>query len=279
MKRSRIFAPIYLTLVLIALYLPIVMVVLFSFNANPSRVNITFTGFSLQWYEQLFDAQRGFGGALATSLEVAAWSVSLASVLGTLGAVGLSRRAAAKTRAQKLAAGALAVGEQVSTLPIMIPEITLGIAFLAVFTALGLPFGMVTLVLAHTTFCVPYVFILVKSRLATMDFSLVEAARDLGAGARRAFFTVTLPQILPAVLSGALLSLAMSLDDFVISFFVNGAETTTLPLKVYSSVKVGVSPQVNALCTVMLGVVFLAVASGQLLSGGRRKKRGNSKQK
>lgn len=108
---------------------------------------------------------------------------------------------------------------------------------------------MITLVLAHTTFCVPYIFIIVKGRLAGMDPSIVEAARDLGASEARAFFDITLPLIAPGVVSGALLAFAMSMDDFIISFFVTGATTTTLPLKVYSSVKTGVSPQVNALCT------------------------------
>ena len=142
----------------------------------------------------------------------------------------------------------------------MVPEIILGMAFLAVFTFLDLPMGMFTLVLAHTTFCVPYIFIIVKGRLAGMDPSIVEAARDLGASEARAFFDITLPLIAPGVVSGALLAFAMSMDDFIISFFVTGATTTTLPLKVYSSVKTGVSPQVNALCTLTLFAVAVLVA-------------------
>lgn len=133
--------------------------------------------------------------------------------------------------------------------------------------------GKITLVIAHTSFCIPYILITVKSRLSTLDPSIEEAARDLGASPIRVFLTVTLPLAAPAVLSGCLLAFAMSMDDFVISFFVNGAETTTLPLKVYSSVKVGVTPQVNALCTVMLGAAFLLVAVGQLLSGARGKEK------
>ena len=138
-------------------------------------------------------------------------------------------------------------------------------AFLAVFTAVGLRFGMLTLILAHVTFCTPYIFIIVQGRLAGMDPSLAEASQDLGASPARTFREITLPLILPGVLSGVMLAFAMSLDDFVISFFVTGATTTTLPLKVYSSVKTGVSLQVNALCTLTLGAVAVAMAVKQLV--------------
>ena len=164
-----------------------------------------------------------------------------------------------------LAARASALMENIAILPIMVPEIILGVAFLLLFSALGLPSGMLTLVLAHTTFCVPYVYLLVKSRLSTIGEEYVLAARDLGASPMRALSTVTLPLVLPSVFSGALLALAMSLDDFVISFFVAGADTTTLPLKVYSSVRYGVSPQINALCTLMLIAVFLLVGLSQIV--------------
>ena len=156
-------------------------------------------------------------------------------------------------------------------LPIMIPEIILGMAFLAVFTAVGLRFGMLTLILAHVTFCTPYIFIIVQGRLAGMDPSLAEASQDLGASPARTFREITLPLILPGVLSGVMLAFAMSLDDFVISFFVTGATTTTLPLKVYSSVKTGVSLQVNALCTLTLGAVAVAMAVKQLVLDRPRK--------
>ena len=152
----------------------------------------------------------------------------------------------------------------------MIPEIILAVAFLALFTAAGMKLGMGTLVLAHTTFCTPYIFLLVKGRLADMDTNLESAARDLGAGPVKTFFTVTLPQILPGVLSGAMLAFAMSMDDFVISFFVTGSNVNPLPLVIYSSVKTGVSPQVNALCTLMLLFVFIVLGAG-LFRPARRK--------
>ena len=249
MRKSR-FAPVYLTLVLIALYLPIVVVVLYSFNANTSRFTFDFTGFSLQHYAGLLKDTKGLVAALKNSLILAGYSLALSVVLGTLDAVGMAKRSFRGMNA----------AQTLVTLPIMVPEIILGMAFLAVFTFLDLPMGMFTLVLAHTTFCVPYIFIIVKGRLAGMDPSIVEAARDLGASEARAFFDITLPLIAPGVVSGALLAFAMSMDDFIISFFVTGATTTTLPLKVYSSVKTGVSPQVNALCTLTLFVVAVLVA-------------------
>ena len=248
-RKSR-WSPVFLTLVLILMYLPIAVVALYSFNANASRYPSAFTGFSLQYYQALLRDTKGLLAALKNSLILAGISCGIAMVIGTLGAVGMAAR---KFRLQ----GAI---ETMAVLPIMVPEIILGMAFLAVFTFAGLRFGMLTLVLAHVTFCTPYVFIIVKGRLAGLDPSLIEASRDLGASPVRAFFTVTLPLILPGVLSGVMLAFAMSLDDFVISFFVTGATTTTLPLKVYSSVKTGVSLQVNALCTLTLAAVAIAMA-------------------
>lgn len=249
-KHRSPWAPLYLTLVLILLYLPIVVVVLYSFNANASRYPNEFTGFSLQHYKGLFQDTKGLLGALKSSLILAVCSCGASMIIGTLGAVGMSRQ---KFKGQ----GAV---ETLSILPIMVPEIILGMAFLAVFTAVGLKFGMLTLILAHVTFCTPYIFIIVKGRLAGMDPSLAEASRDLGASPARTFFEITLPLIMPGVLSGVMLAFAMSLDDFVISFFVNGATMTTLPIKIYSSVKTGVSLQVNALCTLMLAFVAAVMA-------------------
>ena len=246
-KRKSPWPALYLALVLILMYLPIAVVVLYSFNANTSRYPNEFTGFSLQFYQALFKDTKGLLGALKTSLILAVCSCGISMVIGTLGAVGMAKR---KFRGQ----GSF---ETLAMLPIMVPEIILGMAFLAVFTAVGLKFGMGTLILAHVTFCTPYIFIIVKGRLAGMDPSLEEASRDLGASPARTFLEITLPLIMPGVLSGVMLAFAMSLDDFVISFFVTGATTMTLPLKIYSSVKTGVSLQVNALCTLML--VFVAV--------------------
>lgn len=265
MKKNSAWANVYMAVILLLLYLPILVVVLFSFNSNPGRTaNFQFEGFSLQWYADLFDPVTGYGAPLRSSLTIALWSVLLSAVLGTLGAIGLVRRPERKSLLGRGAAAVMTAGEQVSVLPIMIPEIILGIALLALFTLLGLPFGMVTLVLSHVVFCVPYIYITVKGRLASLDPGLEEAARDLGASPLKVLTTITLPLALPAVISGCLLAFAMSMDDFVISFFVNGPHSNTLPLKIYSSVKVGVPPHVNALCTVMLAAVFLVVGFSQL---------------
>ena len=253
MSKKSIFAPVYLTIVLILLYLPIVIVVLYSFNANTSRFTFNFTGFSLQYYEGLLHDTKGLVAALMESLKIAVYSCLISLVLGTLGAMGMAR---AKMRGQ----GAL---EMITLLPVMIPEIILGMAFMAMYAFLNVKNDMFKLVASHVTFCVPYIYMVVKARLVGMDPSLNEAARDLGASPARAFFTVTLPLITPGVMSGTLLAFAMSLDDFVISFFVSDT-TVTLPLKIYSSVKTGVTLQVNALCTVVLVVVAVAVALGRL---------------
>jgi spermidine/putrescine transport system permease protein len=253
MKKKRVFAPIYMTVMLIFIYLPIAVVVFYSFNANDSRFTFHFTGFSLQYYEALLHDTKGLVAALLTSLELAVYSCGISVVIGTLGALGLAGK---KVKGSGLV-------ESVSMLPLMIPEIILGMAFMAVFTFAAIRSDMIKLVIAHVTFCVPYIYLTVKARLSGMDPSLVAAARDLGASPSRAFFTVTLPLILPGVLSGTLLAFAMSLDDFVISFFVSDT-TVTLPLKIYSSVKTGVSLQVNALCTVMLALVAIAIALARL---------------
>ena len=149
--------------------------------------------------------------------------------------------------------------------PIMVPEIILGMVFMVFFSLLSLPFGMTTLVLGHSAFCVPYVYMMVKARLIGIDKSYAEAARDLGARERQVFFDITLPLIAPAIASGMLLSFAMSLDDVVISIFVAGARISTLPVKIYTQLKTGVTPEINALCTLMLAVtIFLVLLSGRL---------------
>ena len=274
MKKNSPWASVYLALILLLLYLPILVVVLFSFNGNPGRTaNFQFEGFSLQWYRSLFDPMTGYGGPLRTSLLIAFWSVLLSSVLGTLGAIGLVRRPVRKSLLGKARSAALTLGEQVAVLPIMIPEIILGLSLLALFNLLRIPLGMLSLVLSHVVFCVPYIFITVRGRLASLDPGLEEAARDLGASPLKVLTTITLPLAMPAVVSGCLLAFAMSMDDFVISFFMNGSQANTLPLKIYSSVKVGVPPHVNALCTLMLAAVFLVVAISQLFQAGSRKRR------
>lgn len=255
MKNRTKLPGVFLGIVMAVMYLPILMVVIYSFNE--SKLTAIWSGFSLDWYRKLFQDEE-IMEALANSLILAVLSCLAASVIGTLGALGNSRL---KFRFK----GGI---EYVATLPIMIPEIILGMVFLAFFGLFGLSGGMLTLVIAHTAFCIPYIYMMVKARLAGMDPALEEAARDLGATPVRTFFTVTLPMLLPAVASGGLLAFAMSFDDVIISIFVTGPKVTTLPVKIYTQMKTGVTPEINALCTVMLGVTILVL----LLSGLLRKK-------
>jgi len=244
MKNRTKLPNVYLAFILVLMYIPILLVILYSFNE--SKISSVWGGFSLKWYEELF-RDKALLEAMVNSIVLATVSSLSAAVIGTLGAVGMAR---AKLRSNGII-------EYISTLPIMMPEIILGIIFLLFFSLIGLPFGMTTLIIAHTSFCIPYVFILVKARLAGMDKSLVEAARDLGASEMRAFLDVTFPLILPAIASGILLSFAMSLDDVVISVFVTGVNTNTLPIKIYTQLKTGVTPKINALCTLMFVITLI----------------------
>lgn len=241
----------------VLMYLPLVVVVIFSFNE--SRLSAEFTGFSLKWYEALA-GDRDLKEALFNSVRLGVISCLLSAVIGTLGAVGMAR----------IDYRGKGMMEYLSTVPIMIPEIILGMVFLVFFSMLKLPFGMITLVIAHTSFCIPYIFMMVKARLVGIDKSLEEAAKDLGAGPVRTFFDITVPLIMPAVLSGSLLAFAMSFDDVVISVFVNGPRLNTLPVKVYAQLKTGVTPEINALCTVILLVISAILGLSALI--GRKTK-------
>ena len=253
MKKKWKWPKVYLAVLTILMYLPLVMVVIFSFNE--SRLSASFTGFSLKWYEILAQ-DRDLKEALMNSIVLGVLSCGISAVIGTLGAVGMAR---VNYRSKGMM-------EYLSTIPIMIPEIILGMVFLVFFSLLNLPFGMITLVIAHTTFCVPYIFMMVKARLVGIDKSLEEAARDLGAGSVRTFFDITMPLIMPAVLSGSLLAFAMSFDDVVISIFVNGPRLNTLPVKVYAQLKTGVTPEINALCTIILAVIILVLVLSSLIA-------------
>ncbi len=259
MKKNKWASKLFVFLVLLFNYLPIFVVVIYSFNASKYG---NWAGFSLEWYEKLFKNAQILR-SLKNSLFLAVSSCALSILIGTAGAVGMAK---SRFRTQNLL-------ENVSMIPMMLPEIILGMAYLSFFSIARIPFGMITLIIAHTTFCVPYIFINVQSRLTGLDPAYVEAARDLGASQTRAFYDVTLPLITPAIVSGALLSFAMSMDDVVISFFVTGTTSNTLPLQVYSMLKMGVTPEVNALCTIMLAVVFGAIGLFYLLGSLRKKAR------
>ena len=261
MKKNSKLSGLYLGILFFLMYLPIGVVVVFSFNE--ARLPVRFTGFSLKWYQELFQ-DRDLIQALKKSLILAVSSCGVSAVIGTLGAVGLSR-IHWKTKG---------VMEYISILPLMIPEIILGMVLMAFFYMMNLPFGMLTLLIGHTVFCVPYILMEVKARLAGMDPSLEEAARDLGAGPFRAFWDIILPLIMPAVMSGSLLAFAMSMDDVVISIFINGPRLATLPIKVYTQIKTGVTPEVNALCTIMLVftvlILFVYTMIGKVTKGNNK---------
>ena len=258
MKKSTRFEKFYLGLVFLLMYLPVAVVVIFSFNE--SKLPVRFTGFSFQWYEKLF-ADSAMLEALVNSLILGVASCAVSAVIGTLGAVGMSQ-IHWKTKG---------VLEYISILPLMIPEIILGMVLMAFFYMLNLPFGMLTLLIGHTVFCIPYILMEVKARLVGMDPSLEEAARDLGASPMRVFFDITLPLIMPAVASGSLLAFAMSMDDVVISIFVNGPKLTTLPIKVYTQIRTGVTPEINALCTVMLAFTVMILLVYSLIKRIKKK--------
>lgn len=257
MKNRTKLPNVYLAVILLLMYVPIVLVIIYSFNE--SKISSVWDGFSLKWYKELF-RDRSMFEALLNSIILGLCSSLASAVIGTLGAVGSS----------KVELKGKGVIEYISTLPIMIPEIILGMVFMAFFSLIGLPFGMTTLIIAHTAFCVPYVFTMVKARLVGLDKSLEEAALDLGASKTRTFFDILLPLIAPAIASGMLLAFAMSFDDVIISVFVTGVDSNTLPLKIYSQLKTGVTPKVNALCTLMFAATILLCGLSALL--GREKK-------
>ncbi|HDK7169200.1 TPA: extracellular solute-binding protein [Clostridium botulinum] len=240
MKNNKgLLSKIYATLVYIFLYLPIFVLVVFSFNK--SKLNATFTGFTLDWYKNLINNTQILE-ALKNSLIIAFISTFFAVIIGTLAAIGMYRY---KFKGKRAMEGLLYI-------PVVIPEIVMGISMLAFFSSLNLPAGLITLILAHITFCISYVIIVVRARLDGFDSALEEAAQDLGATPWQTLTKVTLPVISPGIISGALLAFTLSLDDVIISFFAAGPDSNTLPLKIFSMVKFGVTPQINALSTVMM---------------------------
>ncbi len=266
MTRRSIFLPIAATLGFAFLYLPIISLVVFSFNAN--RLVTVWSGFSTQSYAALFADPQLIGAALL-SLQIAAISATIALVLGTLCAIALVRFR--RFRGKTLLSGMVSA-------PLVMPDVITGLSLLLLFVAMqglfGWPAGrgMLTIVIAHTTFCMAYVAVVVQSRLTDFDLSLEEAAMDLGATPARVFFDITLPIIAPALISGWLLAFTLSLDDLVIASFVSGPGSSTLPMVIFSKIRLGVSPEVNALATIIIGIVALGVAVATVLQLRRPKK-------
>ncbi len=252
---------IILVLGLIFLYLPMFILVIYSFNA--SRLVTVWAGFSTQWYSELLQDSQLID-AVMTSLKIAVSAASAAVVLGTISAYMLNRFG--KFRGRTLFSSMV-------TAPLVMPDVILGLALLLLFVSLaGLinwpaERGMMTIWIAHVTFCTAYATVVISSRLKEMDVSIEEAAMDLGATPLKTFFVVTLPTIFPAIMSAWLLSFTLSLDDLVIASFVSGPGATTLPMVVFSSVRLGVSPKVNALATLIIACVSLAAFIAWWLAG------------
>lgn len=240
-------------LVYLFLYVPIGVLVAFSFNAG--RQTARWQGFTLDWFVKLSGNEQ-IMRSVKNSLVVAVATTVAATVVGTLLALALARHAFPGKEATRV----------LVYLPVIIPEIVTGAALVTMFGALSIRLSLGTVVLAHVVFSVSYVAIVVRARLAGFDASLEEAARDLGAGPLATFFRVTLPLILPGIISGALLVFTISLDDYVVTSFVAGVGATTLPLQIYSMLKVGVTPEVNAVSTLLLLTTVVLIVISQRLS-------------
>ena len=251
------FGIFYLSLFFVVLYLPVLSVVLYSFNASSSTAQ--WTGWTLDWYRQLF-SDRVIAQAFRVSIQVAVLTALLSAVLGTFTAV-ISLWVTNRTK--KAIQGMM-------ILPLIVPEVALGVSLLFFFNALRLPFGILTLVLSHSLFCVPYVYIMVRLRLQEIDVSIIESALDLGASRRQMVRTIILPLVAPSIVTAALLCLAMSLDDVIISSFMSVPLCTTLPVHIFSMMRVGVTPKVNALCSLILMGTFLIIGFSQLITKKRR---------
>ncbi|MBP2235586.1 putrescine transport system permease protein [Sinorhizobium kostiense] len=243
------------------LYLPIVLLVIFSFNE--SRLVTVWAGFSTKWYSQLWYNESLLNAAWVT-VRVAFLSASLATVLGTMAALALVRYS--RFRGRVLFSGMVYA-------PLVMPEVITGLSLLLLFVAIGLDRGFWTITLAHITFTMCFVAVVVQSRLLSFDQSIEEAALDLGATPVRAFFAITLPVIAPAVFSGWVLAFTLSLDDLVIASFTTGPGATTLPMKIYSQVRLGVTPEINAICTILIGIVALGATIASLVTKRREVQR------
>lgn len=250
------------------LYIPMIILIIYSFNA--SKLVTVWAGFSTKWYGELLQNDAFLDAAWVT-IKVAVFSSTLATILGTMAAYVLVR-------------GGRFFGRSAFTsmiyAPLVMPEVITGLSLLLLFIAIGIDRGVFTIVLAHTTFSMCYVSVVVSSRLNSFDRSVEEAALDLGCTPFDAFRSVTLPIIAPAVISGWLLAFTLSLDDLVIASFASGPGSTTLPIKIFSAVRLGISPEINALSTIMIGLVTLGViaaslASKHTIARQRREQQGN----
>lgn len=253
-RRFSVFNATSLTLGFAFLYLPILILVIYSFNE--SKLVTVWAGFSTKWYGELLENQ-AFVDAAVVTLKVAFFSSTIATLLGTMAAYVLVR--GGRFFGRTLFSGMIYA-------PLVVPDVITGLSLLLLFISMGLDRGVTTIVLAHATFAMCYVSVVVSSRLVSFDRSLEEAALDLGCTPFDAFRSVTLPIIAPAVISGWLLAFTLSLDDLVIASFASGPSATTLPMKIFSAVRLGVSPEINALSTILIGIVTVGVVTSSIMT-------------
>jgi putrescine transport system permease protein len=262
MRKASWFNVVSVALGLAFLYLPIVILVIYSFNA--SRLVGIWGGWSTRWYAALVGDQAMLDSAWI-SLRIAAVSATAATVLGTLGAIALVRGGAFRSR--MLFSGMVYA-------PLVMPEVITGLSLLLLFVALDVDRGFWTITISHTTLTMGFVAVVVQARLLDFDTALEEAAMDLGCPPLKTFLTITLPLIAPAIASGWMLAFTLSLDDLVIASFTTGPGATTLPIRIYSEVRLGVKPEINAVCTIFIAVIAIAVIAASLIGKSRERGRG-----
>ena len=235
-----------LVLTLLFLFVPLFVIIAYSFNSSKDT---SFTGFSMIWYKKLFFDSTPLWTSLFNSLFIALTASLVATILGTLAAIGVSwYKFTGKAYIQTI-----------SFLPMVLPEVIMGVSMLIFFSGIKLPLGLFTIFAAHTTFCLPFVFLMVSARIDEFDYSIIEASHDLGANEVQTLFRVIIPAIMPGIMSGFMMSITMSLEDYVITSLVSGPGSTTLPLYVYSMIRFGVSPVINSLsCIMILATCLLA---------------------
>jgi spermidine/putrescine transport system permease protein len=236
------------------LYLPIVVLVFYSFNAN--RMVMTWGGFGIEWYLKAFENE-GIQKAVWNTLIVATVSTIFATAIATIGALVLAR--GDNFRGKTLSLGLI-------TLPLMVPEIVTAVAVLIFFSAIGMNWGLGNVIIAHITFCIPFAFMPIRARLEGMDTSMEQAARDLYASEWETFRYVTVPLLMPGIVAGSMLAFVISMDDFIITLMVGGAGSTTLPVYIYSMIRRGLTPEINAVCTVLLFVSVAIVTAYWIVS-------------
>ena len=238
-QRKWSFSKTVLWFTLLFLFVPLFVIIIYSFNDSKGA---EFTSVSLRWYKELFLNSGALWQALFNSLIVALSSALVSTLLGTMASIGVNWY---KFKGKKFI-------QTLTYLPMVLPEVIIGISMVIFFSGIHLPLGLFTVFAAHTTFCLPFVFLMVNARLDVFDYSIIEASHDLGATERQTMLKVVVPAIFPGILSGFLMAITMSLEDFVITFFVSGPGSTTLPLYVYSMIRFGVSPVINSLSVVMI---------------------------